>query len=510
MRGKGVILLSLLFVISAVLIIPPAESSNVKAESAPVPAWNVGDMWNYSVAMFSGDVTGNFNASIVAMETITADTDYDVYNATMHFEYAGTVEGIYFTGTMDSITYYSISTLAVVKEISTVNNDYGIYGTYYNHSVTTYTPPKDSNQFPITVGESWSVNVNAHIVWDAVIFGVPSNGECDSDVVENYECLRTDSVCVAAGIYNVFVINSTTEEGNETAYYSSDVCNFVKSEMYDETGVLTSEMDLVSHSISATPTTGTITGHVYKHGTTAGIQDANVSINASSYAITDADGAYTLSGVAPGTHTITATATDYASSSHSVSVSAGESKIQDFYLTLLSETGNISGTVTTDGTALDNATVTVKGTSFTAQTNATGHYTVTGVPAGTYNVTAFKAGYQLETESNVVVYEGQITYVNFTLTAMPLAKWTYMCYLDGDNDLWEHGNSDFDEIVSVGSTSEVNIVVLKDNEGTCDTNLYYINIGGGSSADIQLSNVNSSWGIVSSECTIKSAYALIS
>ncbi|MCG2826261.1 MAG: hypothetical protein L6265_06700 [Thermoplasmatales archaeon] len=59
MRGKGVILLSLLFVISAVLILPPAESSNVpRTEQAPMPTWNVGDMWNYSVAMNTGDING--------------------------------------------------------------------------------------------------------------------------------------------------------------------------------------------------------------------------------------------------------------------------------------------------------------------------------------------------------------------------------------------------------------------------------------------------------------------
>ncbi|MDI6917379.1 MAG: carboxypeptidase regulatory-like domain-containing protein [Thermoplasmatales archaeon] len=491
MRGKGAILLSLLFIISAVLIVPSAESSNVKAESAPMPTWNVGDMWNYTASLDNGDITGDVSIKIASTETVTTDTDYNVYNTTMHFTYEGTVEGIAFTGIMDGITYYSISTLAVVKEIYTINNDYGIYGTYYNRTITTYNPPKDYNQFPITVGEEWNVNVNAHMEWHAT----EGDGESDSAIVENYECLRTDSVWVAAGTYNVFVINSTTEKGSETAYYSSDVCNFVKSEMYDENGALTTEMDLVSYCIgvtptrsvsgtvkdengdpisgatvtadghsdttdangnytisnlspdtytvtasksgytssyqivnlttfsanidftlNATPTTGTITGHVYVSGTTTGIQNANVSINANCYTLTDANGAYTLSGVAQGTHTVTASAAGYASSSAEVSVTAGQTSFHNFTLTLLSETGNISGRVTADGTGLNNATVTVEGAGLTAQTNITGHYTVTGVPPGTYNVTASKSGYVSSTQTNVAVTAGNTTELNFTLT----------------------------------------------------------------------------------------------
>ena len=408
----------------SILPVDNTKAENVKTESAPMPTWNVGDMWNYSVSMFSGDVTGGFNASIVAMETITTDTNYDVYNTTTHFEYSGTVEGISFSGTMDSIIYSDTSTTAIVKEIATVNVDYGIYGTYYNHTVTTYTPPKDANQFPIIVGEEWNVNVNAHMEWHAT----EGDGESDPAIVENYVCLRIDAVCVAAGTYNVFVINSTTEEGNRTGYYSPDVGNTVKEEYYNETGALTGEMDLVSYCIGATPTrsvsgtvkdgddnpvtgatvtvrytsnntiavtaltnttgeytisdlpadtynvsasksgytssyqivdltassasnvdftlnatpsAGTITGHVYVSGTTTPIPNTNVSINAAIYAscaITDVNGAYTLSGVAQGTHTVTASAAGYTSSFESVTVSAGEVKTQDFYLTPLSET----------------------------------------------------------------------------------------------------------------------------------------------------------------------------
>jgi protocatechuate 3,4-dioxygenase beta subunit len=340
------------------------------------------------------------------------------------------------------------------------------------------------------------------MVWHTVINDVSEDGVGDKAVNKTYKCVEMDSVCVAAGTYNVFVINSTTEEGNATSYYSPEVRNMVKEILYDENGSLTSEVDLVSYSIgvtptrsvsgrvkdkddnpvagaavtahyasnnteagnaltnatgeytisdlpadtynvsasksgyassyqtidltasyasnidftlNATPTAGIITGHVYISGTTTGIQDANVSINASCYAITGAGGFYTLSNVAPGTHTVTASAVDYAPLSTVVNVIAGQTSFCNFTLTLLSETGNISGVVKDENNnTISGVTVTTGTYSNTTDNN--GHYTITGVPAGTYNVTASKTGYMSSTQTNISVIAKNTTELNFVLT----------------------------------------------------------------------------------------------
>jgi len=41
-----------------------------------------------------------------------------------------------------------------------------------------------------------------------------------------------------------------------------------------------------------------------------------------------------------------------------------------------------------------------------------------------------------------------------------LPEWTIMVYLDGDNDLEKYAIDDFLEMASVGSTSDVNIIVF--------------------------------------------------
>ena len=67
-------------------------------------------------------------------------------------------------------------------------------------------------------------------------------------------------------------------------------------------------------------------------------------------------------------------------------------------------TGKLRGTVqSTDGTSLAGANVIIDGSGMGAATNADGGYTILGVPAGKYSVTASYIGYKSTTESNVSV-----------------------------------------------------------------------------------------------------------
>lgn len=57
-------------------------------------------------------------------------------------------------------------------------------------------------------------------------------------------------------------------------------------------------------------------------------------------------------------------------------------------------------------------------------------------------------------------------------------KWTFMVYLDADNNLDPWGRGDLDEMKAVGSDSNINIVVLWDGRGSGDGELLYITQGG--------------------------------
>ena len=57
-------------------------------------------------------------------------------------------------------------------------------------------------------------------------------------------------------------------------------------------------------------------------------------------------------------------------------------------------------------------------------------------------------------------------------------EWTFMVFLNGDNNLDSYGTLDMEEMQKVGSTNQVNIVVLRDtNEDATSSKIYYIDKG---------------------------------
>ncbi len=58
------------------------------------------------------------------------------------------------------------------------------------------------------------------------------------------------------------------------------------------------------------------------------------------------------------------------------------------------------------------------------------------------------------------------------------AKWTYMVYMAGDNNLSTAGDEDLKEMRQVGSSPDVNVLVQFDNAGNKGTRRFYIRRGG--------------------------------
>ena len=81
-------------------------------------------------------------------------------------------------------------------------------------------------------------------------------------------------------------------------------------------------------------------------------------------------------------------------------------------------TGTLTGTVTSGGSPVADAFITVGDTGRTGTTNASGLYTITGIPVGTYSVTAERFGYNTATNTNVAITDGGTTTSNFTLTQL--------------------------------------------------------------------------------------------
>jgi thermitase len=135
-------------------------------------------------------------------------------------------------------------------------------------------------------------------------------------------------------------------------------------------------------------------------------------------ALTDTAGMYTINDVPPGTYQVVASKEGYESSSLTIDVLSGNTAVADFSLNPIIVSGSITGSVTDaqDGSPIVGAAVS-DGTK-TATTDASGEYTIAGVPPGDYEVTASKEGYESST-SSVTVVSGGSSVLDFSLNQNP-------------------------------------------------------------------------------------------
>jgi len=142
---------------------------------------------------------------------------------------------------------------------------------------------------------------------------------------------------------------------------------------------------------------GTISGRVVDVNTGTGISGATVSANGPSQQVntTDPNGYYTISGLAPGPYTITASASGYLSKSYTSFVRETTNTLPNFRLHQLSVKGRVYDS-STPSIGIAEANVTV-GDHFVL-TNSTGHYELLDLSNGTHTVAATAPGYTNESQ----------------------------------------------------------------------------------------------------------------
>jgi YD repeat-containing protein len=196
--------------------------------------------------------------------------------------------------------------------------------------------------------------------------------------------------------------------------------------------VTVSVSGVTSNPVTFTVGSGTIAGSVTRasDGTAIvgalveGLQSNLVKASANS----GSNGAYTVSNLAPGTYDVRVSASGFGTSIRTgYSVSAGASTTVNASLSL---PGTISGKVTkSDGvTAITGASVAIiQGTDTVSSTasDATGNYSISNVPAGTYSVQVGAAGFNTQVQAGAVVSTGNTTTENFALVGQSLITYSY-------------------------------------------------------------------------------------
>jgi hypothetical protein len=135
---------------------------------------------------------------------------------------------------------------------------------------------------------------------------------------------------------------------------------------------------------------------------------------------TDASGNYSFPGLSNGNYMVTPSTMGYTFSPPSQGVTVNGANVPAISFTSgVAQTFSISGTISPASLAVG-ATITLSGTSTgTTTTDASGNYTFSNRPAGTYTVTPSKSGLSFTPISqNVSLTVGNATSVNFTAQAI--------------------------------------------------------------------------------------------
>jgi thermitase len=168
---------------------------------------------------------------------------------------------------------------------------------------------------------------------------------------------------------------------------------------------------------SATGTPGgSISGTVFDSSTKAIVAGATVTTG-SKTAVTDSSGRYTISNLAAGSYTLTASAPGYAPAQSNVGVTAGATATANIALASTVTTGIITGRVTDSATGNGITGASVTDGTRTAITDGTGGYTLSNVPQGTCTLTTSAGGYSPASKL-ISVTAGTTTAANFALTAV--------------------------------------------------------------------------------------------
>jgi Galactose oxidase-like, Early set domain/Carboxypeptidase regulatory-like domain/Kelch motif len=161
---------------------------------------------------------------------------------------------------------------------------------------------------------------------------------------------------------------------------------------------------------SANVQPGTIAGTVTDSATSAPIAGATVSTGGRS-TTTNASGAYSLTGVPAGEVQITVAASSYASEVRQAIVTGGQTTTLNVSM---SHPGDVSGLVTHSQTGAPIVGATVGYPGGVTVTDATGHYSITGLPAGSHDLTFAATGF-VSADHTVTVTAGGTTILDVQL-----------------------------------------------------------------------------------------------
>lgn len=181
--------------------------------------------------------------------------------------------------------------------------------------------------------------------------------------------------------------------------------------------VAVQENQAATVSLSLTRERGNVAGVIQLEGGGSPV-DINVTLAGTAFSTrTNTAGQFTLTGIPTGSYDLAAQRDGFAPAQRTVEIRAGEQA--QVNLTLPIARGNISGTILLeDANTTSGISVALLPSNASVLTDAQGRFSFTGLIVGTYTLSAFWSGYDIQERSVVVRYQ-EDTVVNITLRRRP-------------------------------------------------------------------------------------------
>ena len=404
----------------------------------------------YSINNYLG--TGDYTLTTLAEGYVTTEVDNVPVTAgstTPNINIIITVSGIITGQVTDASTGAPLANVIVVAENSTGQDSSGYsaftdsngnYRIDTNLPTGTYNITADSLEEPYVSQTVTQVSVTAGATTSNINFALPVSATISGTVTDSVSGSPLSGVLVEAISSNDLysAIATTTSSGQYTLNTDLGTGTYTVQIIEANNHLPTSISGIAVTQGQTTPgvnlalkPSGTISGTITQPDGTP-IAGADVSAFDSTFtffgsATTNAAGQYQITtNLGTGTYTVEASYETSINTAAGVSVTQGQPTSNVNIQLTITPSGTITGKVTdSNGNPIDGASVSAENTatftSNSATTDSSGDYTIsTGLPTGTYTVTAQADEYTQQVLTSIAVTINQVTSaVNFQLTAIP-------------------------------------------------------------------------------------------